>query len=79
MKRSPLTHARVFNEEGSALGYAARRQKMAQKFGQEYSRKLAARGFQKGRILDVGCGFGGTCLVLAEKFPHSQVVGIDLS
>jgi cyclopropane fatty-acyl-phospholipid synthase-like methyltransferase len=52
---------------------------MAQKFGQEYSRKLAARGFQKGRILDVGCGFGGTCLVLAEKFPHSQVVGIDLS
>jgi ubiquinone/menaquinone biosynthesis C-methylase UbiE len=30
-------------------------------------------------VVDVGCGFGATAIVLARAFPHSQVVGIDLS
>ena len=28
-------------------------------------------------ILDIGCGFGSLTGVLAEKFPHAKVVGID--
>jgi ubiquinone/menaquinone biosynthesis C-methylase UbiE len=52
---------------------------MVEKFGQEYSGKLTARGFRKGRIIDVGCGFGGTAIVLAKDFPETEVFGIDLS
>jgi ubiquinone/menaquinone biosynthesis C-methylase UbiE len=78
MKRAPLTHERVF-EEDFAQGYADRHQKIAVKFGQEYARKLSSRGFRQGRILDVGCGFGATALILADRFPDSDIVGIDLS
>lgn len=31
------------------------------------------------RILDVGCGIGGTSRHLAAKFPEAEVVGITLS
>ena len=78
MKRAPLTHERVF-EEDFAQGYADRHQKIAVKFGQEYAGKLSSRGFRQGRILDVGCGFGATVLILADRFPDSDIVGIDLS
>lgn len=30
-------------------------------------------------ILDLGCGTGSTTLMLQEKFPNSQVIGLDLS
>jgi ubiquinone/menaquinone biosynthesis C-methylase UbiE len=78
MKRGPLTHEPVFDED-FAQGYADRHQKIAVKFGQEYAEKLSSRGFRQGRILDVGCGFGATVLVLADRFPDSEIVGIDLS
>ena len=78
MKRAPLTHERVFDKD-FGQGYAERHQKIAVKFGQEYAEKLSSRGFREGRILDVGCGFGATALILAERFPDSEVVGIDLS
>jgi len=79
MKRKPLTHERVFSNENYAESYAKQHWKMAEKFGQEYAGKLAAQGFKQGKIIDVGCGFGATNLVLAERFVDSEIVGIDLS
>jgi SAM-dependent methyltransferase len=32
-----------------------------------------------GRILDFGCGMGKSCAYLAEVFPESSVLGVDLS
>lgn len=79
MKRSQIEHEGIFNDEAFAEKYARGHKKMAEKLGQEYAQKLTARGFQRGRIIDLGCGFGGTNLVLAQRFVDSEVVGIDLS
>ena len=79
MERSPLAHDRVFSDEAYAATYARRHRKMAEKFGREYAGKLRARGFQGGKILDVGCGSGAMNLVLTQTFADSEVVGIDLS
>ena len=79
MKRSPLTHGRVFADEAFAERYAERHQKMVEKFGHEYAEKLVSRGFYEGRIIDVGCGFGAMNIVLAHRFVDSEIVGIDLS
>lgn len=79
MKRAPLTHDPVFSNEDYAETYARRHQGMAVDFGQEYVKKLSARGFDQGRIIDVGCGSGATALVLAERFVSSEILGIDLS
>ena len=79
MKRAALPHDRVFNDEAYAQTYAQQHQGMAEGFGREYVKKLSARGFHQGRIIDVGCGSGATNLVLAERFPHAELVGIDLS
>jgi ubiquinone/menaquinone biosynthesis C-methylase UbiE len=79
MKRAALPHDRIFNDEAYAHTYAQQHQGMAEGFGREYAKKLSARGFQQGRIIDVGCGSGATNLVLAGRFPHAEVVGIDLS
>lgn len=79
MKRSPLTHGRVFDDETFAERYAERHQKMAERFGHEYAEKLVSRGFDRDRIIDIGCGFGGMNIVLARQFADSEIVGIDLS
>ncbi len=79
MKRSPLTHGRVFDDEPFAERYAERHRKMAEGFGREYAEKLTSRGFHRGRIIDVGCGFGAMNIVLARRFVDSEIVGIDLS
>jgi len=57
MKQSPPTQQSVFNDKDFADKYAKRHRKMAENFGKEYADKLASRGFQKGKILDAGCGF----------------------
>lgn len=48
--------------------------------GQEVSRELAAAaGLQPGmRILDAGCGLGGTCRLLANEY-NCAVTGIDIT
>jgi len=78
MKQSELVHEQVFAGD-FAEEYARKHQKIAEKFGHEMARKLAQRGFGGGRILDAGCGFGATAIVLAQALPQSEVVGIDLS
>jgi ubiquinone/menaquinone biosynthesis C-methylase UbiE len=79
MNRSPLIHERIFNDEEFANNYTKRHKKMVERFGYEYAEKLSSRGFKKGRMIDVGCGFGGTAIVLANRFPDCEIVGIDLS
>ncbi len=79
MKRSPLTHGRVFDDEPFAEQYAQRHRKMVERLGREYADKLVSRGFYKGRIIDAGCGFGAMNIVLAHRFVDSESVGIDLS
>ena len=33
----------------------------------------------RGRLLDIGCGSGNLIIQIAEKFPHLELVGIDIS
>lgn len=79
MKRVPLAHDRVFSDESMAATYARKHQDMADRLARKYTKKLESRGFRQGKIIDVGCGFGGTAISLAQEFSGSQVVGIDLS
>jgi ubiquinone/menaquinone biosynthesis C-methylase UbiE len=55
---------------------AAKREK---KMGESLAQELVAVGFKKGYILDAGCGTGERTIELAETFPESEVVGLDLS
>jgi ubiquinone/menaquinone biosynthesis C-methylase UbiE len=74
-----MDHERVFSDEDDAARYAQQHQKMGENLGREVAKKLHSRGFEAGRIIDVGCGSGATAIVLAQSFPKSEVVGIDLS
>ena len=38
---------------------------------------LAAKLEAGARVADVGCGFGHSCTVIAEAFPHTEVYGFD--
>jgi 2-polyprenyl-3-methyl-5-hydroxy-6-metoxy-1,4-benzoquinol methylase len=78
VKRTALVHDRVFSGEFAA-DYARKHGKIAEKFGREIAATLAARDLEAGRILDAGCGFGTTAIVLAQSLAGSEVVGIDLS
>ena len=79
MKRSPVTHGKIFSDEDFAQEYAEKHRKMAENFGREYAEKLSSRGFEGVKILDVGCGFGGTAIDMAQEFPNAEIFGIDLS
>ena len=38
---------------------------------------IVARLEKGGRVLDVGCGAGRVCIVIAHAFPGCEVVGLD--
>ena len=79
MKRQPVTHEIVFSSDDYASKYAEQHWGMAEKFGEDYAKKLRSHGFTKGKIIDVGCGFGATNIALAKHLPDSELLGIDLS
>jgi ubiquinone/menaquinone biosynthesis C-methylase UbiE len=68
-----------FNEKSFAELYIKKHKKILRELGHHYSKKLKNGGFSAGRIIDVGCGFGEMCMVLAEEIPECDVVGVDLS
>ncbi len=79
MKRSILSHERVFNDRDFAEEYVKHHRGMAERVGHDVARKLSGLEARTDRILDVGCGFGATALVLAQAFSDSEIIGIDLS
>jgi ubiquinone/menaquinone biosynthesis C-methylase UbiE len=79
MKRREAFQDPVFSDPVIASRYADKHAAMERRFGEEYARKLRARGFKEGRILDAGCGFGETLITLAKRLPDVQLSGVDLS
>lgn len=79
MARKPLTHQSVFSDPEFASTYLSKHRKLLARLGKEYCAKLLERGFEEGMVIDVGCGFGEINLAIAERFPKSRHVGIDLS
>jgi ubiquinone/menaquinone biosynthesis C-methylase UbiE len=68
-----------FNDKSFAELYIKKHRKLLEKLGYAYAQKLENLGFSEGRVLDVGCGFGVMCTVIAGEIPESEVVGVDLS
>lgn len=79
MKRLLQNPKRDFNNRDFAIEYIKKHEKMAEKLGRRISKRLTALGFRNGKILDAGCGFGGTDIFLSQYFPESEIIGIDLS
>lgn len=48
-------------------------------FGRTRLIRLAARQVQPRRILEIGCGTGKNLVQLADAFPNSEILGMDLS
>ena len=53
--------------------------KNIEEVGERLSEAFAAGGFQDGRVLDAGCGFGAVAIEMATTFPQAQITGIDLA
>ena len=79
MKRLLQNPKRDFNDRDFAIRYIKKHEKIAEKLGRKVSKRLTALGFRTGKILDAGCGFGGTDIFLSQYFPESEIIGIDLS
>ncbi len=79
MKQSSRDTKKDFNDHAFALQYIKHHRKMAENFGKKAARRLSEHGVTKGTVLDMGCGFGLTDIVLAQNIPDINIVGIDLS
>ncbi len=68
-----------FNDKNFAELYMKKHRNLLDKLGYVYAKKLKNLGFSEGRIIDVGCGFGSLCAVVAEEIPGSEIIGVDSS
>lgn len=78
MKRADLFHPRIFSDQQWAEGYYQRNAKSIERVGTRFVQLLKSSGFEKGKILDAGCGFGAVAIKIAQSFDNVQIVGIDL-
>jgi len=68
-----------FSNKDFADRYIKKHKKLLEKLGYKYAEKLSSIRFEKGKILDSGCGFGGMDIALAKRIPGCEIIGIDLS
>ena len=68
MKRADLFHPQVFSDQEWADGYYKRNAKNIERVGKRFVKLLRNYGFEGGRILDTGCGFGAVAIELANSF-----------
>jgi ubiquinone/menaquinone biosynthesis C-methylase UbiE len=79
MKRADLFHPRIFSDREWADGYYRRNAKNIEQVGKRFVQLLKDSGFEKGRILDTGCGFGAVAIEIAQNFDKARILGIDLA
>ena len=79
MKRADLFHARIFSDQVWAEGYYKRNAKNIERVGKRFVQLLECSGFENGRILDSGCGFGAVAIEIAKRFSDVRIIGIDRS
>lgn len=78
MERTKLFHPRVFDDQEWAEGYYQRNVKHIKSVGQRFVQQLKESGFQGGRVLDAGCGFGTVAIEVATHFSDADICGVDL-
>jgi ubiquinone/menaquinone biosynthesis C-methylase UbiE len=78
MKRADLFHPRIFSDQEWAEGYYKRNAKNIERVGKRFLQLLRSSGFERGKILDTGCGFGAVAIEIAESFKDVGIIGIDL-
>jgi ubiquinone/menaquinone biosynthesis C-methylase UbiE len=79
VERAPLLYPRVFDDPEAARQYATSARKRGEQIGKVIATSLSKQGFEKGRILDAGCGAGDVAIALAHGLPGAKVAGLDLS
>ncbi len=78
MKRADLFHPQIFSDQEWAEGYYKRNAKNIERVGKRFVQLLKSSGFEKGKILDTGCGFGAVAIKIAQSLNDVEIVGIDL-
>ncbi|MBD3224093.1 MAG: methyltransferase domain-containing protein [Caldithrix sp.] len=79
MKRKPLKHTPVFEDELFAGRYAKKHAKMGRRFGNHYLKLIRNKHNTPIKIADMGCGSGQTLITLGEQLKDCECIGIDLS